>query len=216
MANKRTLERALQAEEEGKAPSTQAAEFVREEIENIRQEKHGTRSTKQAIAIGLSKARRAGVKLRPPGRGTVSEATRRKAEREYEKAQAGEKTPPSPKRARAKLKALRRESGKSVSKESLSEQTRSAAHRRTQADRFAGGDKGGPDALSKQPERSLCANKWIMSTDDYPGPSDNHPEKEGQDPRGRADEEMVKPSSRPKAERKKKSPSKMGDRSHRP
>jgi Family of unknown function (DUF6496) len=135
MPNKRTLERARQAEEEGKAPATQAGEFVREEIENIRKGKHGARSAKQAIAIGLSKARRAGVKLPPPRQGKVSEATRRKAEKEYQMAQSGEKTSPSSKRARATLKALRRESGESVSKESLSQQTRSTARRRTQADR---------------------------------------------------------------------------------
>jgi Family of unknown function (DUF6496) len=83
MPEKKAVERARQAEEEGKAPSTQAGEFVREEIEHIREGKHGARSTKQAIAIGLSKARRAGVKLPPPKRGAVSEGTRRKAQREY-------------------------------------------------------------------------------------------------------------------------------------
>src|SRR5271157_2289697 len=89
MPAKKTLERARQAEHEGKAPSTQAGEFVREEIEHIREGKHDASSNKQAIAIGLSKARRAGVKLRPPKKGTVSEETRRKAEREYELAQGG-------------------------------------------------------------------------------------------------------------------------------
>jgi hypothetical protein len=109
MPEKKTVERARQAEEEGKAPSTQAGEFVREEIEHIREGKHGARSTKQAIAIGLSKARRAGVKLPPPKRGTVSEGTRRKAQREYERTQHGEQKPPSPKRSRATTKALMRE-----------------------------------------------------------------------------------------------------------
>jgi hypothetical protein len=66
MPEKKTLERAQEDEREGKAPSTQAGEFVHEEIEHIKQGKHGARSTKQAIAIGLSKARRAGVKLPPP------------------------------------------------------------------------------------------------------------------------------------------------------
>jgi len=86
MPEKKTLERARQAEKEGKAPSTQAGEFVREETEHIRDGKHGARSTKQAIAIGLSKARRAGVKLRPPKKGTVSEEARHKAKKEYEDA----------------------------------------------------------------------------------------------------------------------------------
>jgi hypothetical protein len=66
MPERKTLERARKARREGKAPTTQAGEFVREEIEHVREGKHGARSTKQAIAIGLSKARAAGVKLKPP------------------------------------------------------------------------------------------------------------------------------------------------------
>ena len=81
MPEKETIERAEQDKREGKAPSTQAGEFIREEMHHIREGKHGARSTKQAIAIGLSKARRAGVKLPPPGKGTVSEKTRKSAER---------------------------------------------------------------------------------------------------------------------------------------
>jgi hypothetical protein len=80
MPDKRTLERAREDAKEGKSPSTQAGEFVREEIEHVREGKHGARSTKQAIAIGLSKARRAGVKLPPPKRSTTSPETRRKAQ----------------------------------------------------------------------------------------------------------------------------------------
>src|ERR1700730_4674248 len=101
MPEKKTLERARQAKHQGKAPSTQTGEDVREESEHIREGNEGARSSKQAIAIGLSKARRAGVKLRPPKKGTVSEETRGKAEREYETAQSGEQPSPSPKRARA-------------------------------------------------------------------------------------------------------------------
>ncbi|MBV9300002.1 MAG: DNA-binding protein [Verrucomicrobia bacterium] len=153
MPSKRTLDRARQAEEEGKAPSTQAGEFVREEIENIRKGKHGARSAKQAIAIGLSKARRAGVKLPPPRQGKVSEATRRKAEKEYQRARSGEKTSPSSKRARGTLKALRRESGESVSKESLSQQTRSTARRRTQGDRSLAGTKAARTRASNNRKR---------------------------------------------------------------
>jgi hypothetical protein len=80
MPEKRTVERARQARREGKRPTTQAGEFVREEIEHVRRGKHGARSTKQAIAIGLSKARRAGVKLAPPPKGRATAKTRKSAE----------------------------------------------------------------------------------------------------------------------------------------
>ena len=82
MPNKTTMDRVLRAKKEGKAPSTQAGEFVREEVEHIREGKHGARSAKQAIAIGLSKARRAGIKLKPPAKGKTSEKTRHRIERE--------------------------------------------------------------------------------------------------------------------------------------
>src|SRR4051812_14613545 len=88
MPEKKTIDRARQDAREGKAPTTQAGEFVREEIEHIRKGKHGARSTKQAIAIGLTKARRAGVKLPPPAEGKTSPATRRKAERDLERGPA--------------------------------------------------------------------------------------------------------------------------------
>src|ERR1700745_3184954 len=108
MPEKRTLERAREDAEEGKAPSTQAGEFVREEMDHIREGKHGARSTKQAIAIGLSKARRAGVPLPPPKEGRTSEATRRQAERDTEKAKNGRRKAPSAKRSRAVSNALKR------------------------------------------------------------------------------------------------------------
>jgi hypothetical protein len=79
MPEKKTLERARQDRREGKAPSTQAGEFIREQIDHIRAGKHGARSTKQAIAIGLSEARRAGVDLPPPAKGKTSERTRKSA-----------------------------------------------------------------------------------------------------------------------------------------
>lgn len=88
MPSKKPVERARQAAREGKAPSTQAGEFVREEIEHEREGKHGARSRKQAIAIGLSKARRSGVKLAPPKRGEASKRTRRRAARDYQKGQS--------------------------------------------------------------------------------------------------------------------------------
>ena len=109
MPEKETLQRAKEDKREGKAASTQAGEFVREEIEHVREGKHGARSTKQAIAIGLSKARRAGVKLAPPKKGTVSEETRRQAERDARKGKSGAKRKPSAKRSRATRQALKRE-----------------------------------------------------------------------------------------------------------
>src|SRR4051794_37000007 len=107
MPEKRTIERAHQEAREGKAPSTQAGEFVHEEIEHIREGKHGARSTKQAIAIGLSKARRAGVKLAPPAKGKTSEDTRRKAVSDLKRGQSGAAAKPSGKRSSARLKALK-------------------------------------------------------------------------------------------------------------
>jgi hypothetical protein len=129
MPEKKTIERARQDAREGKAPTTQAGEFVREEIEHIREGKHGARSTKQAIAIGLSKARRAGVKLAPPKPGQTSENTRKQAKRDL--AKGAQKRKPSPKRSAATKKALKKESRSVVSKQALSKQAKSAAKRRT-------------------------------------------------------------------------------------
>lgn len=129
MPERKTIERARKAKREGKAPSTQAGEFVREEIEHVRQGKHGVRSTKQAIAIGLAKARRAGVNLPPPPKGRVSEETRRNAERAYRQGGAGTTRHPSAKRARA-TRALKREGRQPASREALSRQARQAAARR--------------------------------------------------------------------------------------
>ena len=131
MPEKRTIERARQDRREGKAPSTQAGEFVREEIEHIREGKHGARSTKQAIAIGLSKARRAGVPLKPPAKGQTSERTRRSATRAYRRGQTRQGAAESPARSRATLRALKRESRGAASSTALSRQARTAAARRT-------------------------------------------------------------------------------------
>jgi Family of unknown function (DUF6496) len=131
MPDRKTLSRARQAEAEGKSPSTQAGEFVREEIEHIREGRHGARSTKQAIAIGLSKARRAGVKLQPPKKGTTSDETRHKAIRDLEIGASGGKTRTSRKRARATTAALKRESRSVVSKAALSRQAKTAARQKT-------------------------------------------------------------------------------------
>ncbi len=131
MPEKKTLERAKEDLREGKRPSTAAGEFVREEMHHIREGKHGAQSTKQAIAIGLSKARRAGVPLEPPGEGQTSESTRESAERAYEIGQ-GEREPraPSRKRARATLKALKREGSAAASKPALSRQAKRSARQR--------------------------------------------------------------------------------------
>jgi len=135
MAEKRTLERAARDRRMGKSPSTQAGEFVREEMEHIRKGKHGARSTKQAIAIGLSKARRAGVKLPPPKPGSTSEATRRHAKQALESGE--DQHAVSRKRSGAILSVLRREGHRVASRKSLSAQARSAARRRTAGERSA-------------------------------------------------------------------------------
>src|SRR6201988_2247491 len=119
MPEKETLERAKRDKREGKAPSTQAGEFVREEIEHIREGKHGARSTKHAIAIGLSKARRAGVVLPPPKKGTTSAKARKSAQRAYAAGQGAKKTAKSAKRSRAITKALRREGRSAASHAAL-------------------------------------------------------------------------------------------------
>src|SRR5205823_7221601 len=108
MPEQKTIERARKDKREGKSPSTQAGEFVRETMEHIRKGKHGARSTKQAIAIGLSKARRAGVKLRPPAKGKTSARTRRSAEHAYHRGQTAPHAKTSPKRSAAITKALKR------------------------------------------------------------------------------------------------------------
>ena len=132
MPDQETLERAEQDKEEGKAPSTQAGEFVREEIEHVREGKHGARSTKQAIAIGLSKARRAGVELSPPKKG--SKKTRKQAARDLKKGKK-KSARKSAKRSRATSRALKREGHSAASKRALSRQARSAAKKRSAASR---------------------------------------------------------------------------------
>jgi hypothetical protein len=130
MPEKRVIEKARRDQRQGKSPSTQAGEFVREEIRHVRGGKHGARSSKQAIAIGLSEARRAGVKLPPPRRGTTSAKTRRNAQRAYKQGQSGGKRHPSAKRSSARLKVLRREGRSAASHKALSRQARSSASRR--------------------------------------------------------------------------------------
>jgi hypothetical protein len=135
MPEKKTLERARKDAQEGKAPSTQAGEFVREEFEHIREGKHGARSTKQAIAIGLSKARRAGVKLPPPKEGKAPGSTRTQAARDYVKGQVSPGAPASPKRSRAVKKALQHEGKQAASPTALARQGKASARKRSAADR---------------------------------------------------------------------------------
>jgi hypothetical protein len=135
MPDKRTLTRARRAARQGKAPSTQAGAFVREEIEHVREGKHGARSTKQAIAIGLSKARRAGVKLRPPAKGKAPARTRRQAAKDIAKSRRRTKT--SARRSRAMTKRLKREPRNTASSRALSRQARASARKRSAADRSA-------------------------------------------------------------------------------
>lgn len=131
MPEKETMERAEEDLREGKAPSTAAGEFVREEIDHVREGKHGARSPKQAIAIGLSKARRAGVPLEAPSAGKTSASTRQKAEKDIERGQndpqTGEKNTT---RGRAREKAMQKEPKSTASHAALSRQAKSAAKKR--------------------------------------------------------------------------------------
>ena len=140
MPEKATIERAKEDAQEGKSPTTQAGEFVREEIHHVREGKHGARSTKQAIAIGLSKARRAGVKLAPPKKGTASARTRKQAARDTAKGKSGTKRP-SARRSRAVRQALKREGHSAASHRALSRQAHSSARRRSASQRSAAARK---------------------------------------------------------------------------
>ncbi|MER9264742.1 MULTISPECIES: DUF6496 domain-containing protein [unclassified Mesorhizobium] len=141
MPEKKTIEKARKDKREGKSPSTQAGEFVHEEIDKIRRGEHGARSTQQAIAIGLSEARRAGVDLPPPKKGKVKESTRKSAEYAYEAGQ-GERTPKRrPRVSKAVSKVLEHEPKSTASHEALSQQAKRAASRRTAEERSAAAKK---------------------------------------------------------------------------
>jgi hypothetical protein len=158
MPEKRTLERARKDRREGKSASTQAGEFVREEMEHIREGKHGARSSKQAIAIGLSKARRAGVDLKPPAKGKTSEKTRKSAARAYARGHgAPARSRPSAKRSRATENALKREGRSAASHRALARQARSAASRRSASSRSAAARKA--SATKGASARSAAARK---------------------------------------------------------
>jgi Family of unknown function (DUF6496) len=126
MPERETVERAREDAREGKSPSTQAGEFVREEIHHVREGKHGARSPQQAIAIGLSKARRAGVKLGPP-KGPAS--LRKKAERDVE-AGKNPRRKKSRTRSRAVSGALKREPKSSAGRQAVSQQAKKASAKR--------------------------------------------------------------------------------------
>jgi hypothetical protein len=157
MPTKATIEKARRDKRAGKLPSTQAGEFVHDEIDRIRRGEHGARSTKQAIAIGLSEARRAGVNLPPPKKGKTSEQTRKSAEYAYEAGQGKRKTVRRPKVARAVKQALKREPKSTASRAALSRQAKSAASRRSAADRSAAARKGA--ATKGAAARSAAARK---------------------------------------------------------
>ena len=136
MSERQTIERAREDAREGKSPSSQAGEFVREEFQHIREGRHGARSPQQAIAIGLSKARRAGVKLPAPARGRVADRTRRQAQRDVERGRQGNRNV-SRTRSRAVSRALKREGRHAASGAAISRQTRAAARHRTASERSA-------------------------------------------------------------------------------
>ncbi|MFY9821674.1 MAG: DUF6496 domain-containing protein [Thermoanaerobaculia bacterium] len=138
MPEKKTTEAAAKDKKEGKSPSTQAGEYVHEEIDHIREGKHGAKSTKQAIAIGLSKARRAGVKLGAPKK--ASAATRKKAAQD---SATGKKASKSVSRTRSKAtsKALKKEGHAAASPKALSKQAKTAAAKRTASERSASARK---------------------------------------------------------------------------
>jgi hypothetical protein len=156
MPEKETMERARRDRRQGKAPSTQAGEFVREEIHHVREGKHGARSTKQAIAIGLSKARRAGVKLgKPPA--NASEGTKRSAA----SARRRSRKATSPRRSRATREALRHEGKQATTRKALSRQATTAARRRSAASRSAAARKA---VRTKGPERRRAAARKAART----------------------------------------------------
>ena len=161
MPERATVQRAKQQLRRGRSPSTAAGEFVREEMDHIREGKHGARSTKQAIAIGLSKARRAGVPLPPPTRG--SKRMRRAAKRAYEVGQHQRKPrAPSRTRARAISRALRREPHSAASHRALASQAHTSAKRRGATARRAAARKAvrtkGP-MLRKAAARKAAATR---------------------------------------------------------
>ncbi|TPI48765.1 DNA-binding protein [Mesorhizobium sp. B2-9-1] len=141
MPDKKTIEKAREDKREGKSASTQAGEFVHAEIDKVRKGKHGARSTKQAIAIGLSEARRAGIDLPPPKKGDVKDSTRKSAKYAYEAGQGERKPKRQPKVSKAVSKVLEGEPKSTASHKALSKQAKSAASGRTAEERSAAARK---------------------------------------------------------------------------
>jgi hypothetical protein len=161
MPERKTIEKARRAKREGNAPTTQAGEFVREEIDMIRHGEHGARSPEQAIAIGLSKARRAGVDLPPPGKGRVKESTRKSAEYAYEVGQNERKPKRQPRVARAVSEVMKKEPRNTASHEALSQHAKKAASRRKPSERSATAKKA---ATTKGPSRRSAAARKAART----------------------------------------------------
>ncbi|HKU04933.1 MAG TPA: DUF6496 domain-containing protein [Bradyrhizobium sp.] len=157
MPRKETIRKARADKRAGKSPSTQAGEFVKEEMDKIRRGEHGARSARQAVAIGLSEARRAGVDLKPPKKGRTSARTRRSAKYAYEAGQGRRKPRRRPRVSRAVKKALKAEPRRAASKRALSRQTTSAARRRSAASRSAAARKAARTKGAKG--RSVAAKK---------------------------------------------------------
>lgn len=161
MSEQKTIERARADKRAGKAPSTQAGEFVKEEVKRVRSGKHGVRSARQAVAIGLSKARRAGVDLKPPAKGKTSEATRKKAAQDIAAGQGKKKTgvdaESKAKRSRTTSAVLKREGKTGASAAAMSKQAKSAAAHRPPASRSAAARKAAQSKGSAG--RSAAAKK---------------------------------------------------------
>jgi hypothetical protein len=159
MPEKRTLERAREDKRRGKAPTTQAGQFVREEIDHVREGKHGARSPKQAIAIGLSKARRAGVRV--PPKKSASPGTRKKAEQDIARGRKAKPKAPSRRRSRAVHGALEREGRGAASRPALAGQARRAAAKRTASSRSEAAKKA---ARTKGPAKRKAAARKAAAT----------------------------------------------------
>jgi uncharacterized protein DUF6496 len=159
MPDKKTIEKAREDKREGKSPSTQAGEFVRAEIDKIRHGEHGARSTQQAIAIGLSEARRAGVDLPPPRKGTVKARTRKSAEYAYEAGQHKRKTKRRPRVSRAVKQALKREPRSTVSRTALSRQAKRAAARRSASARSGAKGAAARSAAARKAARTRASRR---------------------------------------------------------
>lgn len=169
MPEKKTVAAAKQDKRAGKSASTQAGKFVKEQIDHVREGKHGVRNTKQAIAIGLSEARRSGVKLAAPAKGKASDKTRKQASKDLAHGEHPT-TRKSPTRARASERALKRESNTPVSGRALSHHAKRTASTRTAADRSAAARKGaetkgaaGRSEAAKKAARTRAANRAAQS-----------------------------------------------------